>query len=72
MFTIALIVNVNRWCLTGLAKLLMKLPDGIKAAEIKKYLLKKWNGDRMPNGDPTISKESPRCCITETLICLAL
>jgi hypothetical protein len=24
-----------------------------------------------PNGDPTISKGSPRCCITETVIRLA-
>jgi len=35
-------------------------------------LLKKWKGDRRPNGDPTTSKESPRCCISETLIGLAL
>jgi hypothetical protein len=26
----------------------------------------------MPNGDPIISKESPRCCISETLIHLVL
>lgn len=35
-------------------------------------LLKKWNGDRMPKGDPTTSKESPRCGVGGTLICLAL
>lgn len=62
----------GRQCMSAISKELFTVHGGRQFATAPTdILLKKWKGDMTPNGDPTISKGSPRCCITETLIRLA-